>query len=285
MQVKVVIGTLAFMLSMIIMGFAALSEPARMERFTLAYEGRRIEQGAEVFKNNCASCHGVNGKAEACFDDATGEQIACAGIPLHTVELLCDGDSVPLRLSQREWAGTKYGYVASVVAAGRTASGMPTWGEAFGGPLRDNQVENVTLFVLNWESEELCAGPPPELYAWPELWEDHLAEFPGDAAQGEAVYLNPTYACTACHGQMDNPASAAIGPHLAEIGVIGGERVAGQSVEQYIYESIIYPSDFIAPECPSGPCPSPSSMPANLGDRISPEEMSDLVLYLSSLGR
>jgi mono/diheme cytochrome c family protein len=285
MQVKVVIGTLAFMLSMIIMGFATLREPARMERFTLAYEGRLIEQGAEVYKNNCSSCHGVDGKAEACFDDASGEQIACAGIPLHTPELLCDGDSMPLRLSQRDWAGTKYGYVASVVAAGRTASGMPTWGETFGGPLRDNQVENVTLFVLNWESAELCAGPPPELYAWPDDVEEHLAAFPGDVAQGEAVYLNPTYACTACHGQMDNPASAAIGPHLAQIGVIGAERVAGQSAEQYIYESILYPNAYIVPDCPTGPCASPSSMPANFGARMTPEEMSDLVLYLASLGR
>jgi mono/diheme cytochrome c family protein len=285
MQVKVVIGTLAFMLSMIIMGFATLREPARMERFTLAYEGRLIEQGAEVFKNNCASCHGPDGKAEICLDDASGEEVACVGVPLNNPNLLCDGDSAPLNLRQRDWAGTKRAYIESVVAAGRTATGMPTWGEMFGGPLRENQVENVTLFILNWESEELCAGPPPELYAWPELFEDHLAEYPGDAALGEAAYLTPLYACTACHGQMDNPASALLGPHLGNIGAIAGDRVPGQDAAQYIYESILYPDAFIAPDCPTGPCASPSGMQSGLGDRITPEDMSHMVLYLLEQGR
>jgi hypothetical protein len=52
--------------------------------------------------------------------------------------------------------------VALTVAAGRPsktksqwAQIMPTWGVRFGGPLRDDQVEYVTQFVLNWEEDAL----------------------------------------------------------------------------------------------------------------------------------
>ncbi|VAW39459.1 hypothetical protein MNBD_CHLOROFLEXI01-2240, partial [hydrothermal vent metagenome] len=76
MQVKVVIGTIAFMLTMIILGYAALREPERMEAFTGAREGRTIETGAKLYISNCASCHGVEAQAEVC-EDASGNSIAC----------------------------------------------------------------------------------------------------------------------------------------------------------------------------------------------------------------
>ena len=84
MQVKIVIGTIAFMLTMIILGFAALREPARLQEFQHAFEGRSIENGARLFSNNCATCHGVNGKAEECYD-AGGNVIGCQGLPLAAV--------------------------------------------------------------------------------------------------------------------------------------------------------------------------------------------------------
>ena len=38
------------MLTMMIMGFAALREPARLEEFSHAFEGRSIENGARLSK-------------------------------------------------------------------------------------------------------------------------------------------------------------------------------------------------------------------------------------------
>ena len=36
MQIKIVIGTIAFMLTMMVFGYSALREPARLERFALS---------------------------------------------------------------------------------------------------------------------------------------------------------------------------------------------------------------------------------------------------------
>jgi mono/diheme cytochrome c family protein len=279
MQVKIIIGTIAFMLTMIIMGFAALREPARMEEYTHIREGRQIEVGAKIYKEQCATCHGDEGRAENCTD-AAGNPIGCQGIPLNYGPLLC-GDS-STRMQTMGWEGTKLDFIKVVVAAGRGPI-MPTWSERYGGPMRDDQVEDVTMFVLNWESEALCAEPE-FVYEWPELAEDFLAldEIEeGDPERGAELYA-VTYGCNSCHGNMDDPESAQVGPWMGDLAEIGGDRVPGQDALQYTYESILYPNAYIVPECPTGPCASPSSMPGNFGARMgeNPQDMADIIAYL-----
>lgn len=121
MQVKVVIGTVAFMLTMIVLGYSALREPTRLEEFTGAAHGRSVERGAELFVNNCASCHGIDGRAQSgedsgCLDPATGEP-NCVGLPLNNYYLLC-GDP-PERLTQTGWTGTTENFVKKTIAADR----------------------------------------------------------------------------------------------------------------------------------------------------------------------
>ncbi len=281
MQIKIVIGTVAFMIAMMVFGYAALREPARLERFTNAELGRSIEAGSEIFANNCATCHGVDGTAQECFDSA-GNQIACQGLPLNYNGLLCGEPSQ--RMADMGWKGAKHDYILTTVSAGRGPI-MPTWSEEFGGPLRPDQVQNVTNFVLNYESEELCSQPLVT-YEWPEFAEEFMAgpdvTPPGDPARGEELYT-VTYGCSACHGSLDGTTPAAIGPSLTNIETDGGTRVEGQDAMQYVYHSILYPSDHIAPDCPTGPCAGPpSAMPANFGARMgeNPQDMADLLAYL-----
>ena len=155
MQTKVIIGTICFMLTMIILGFATLLEPARLEETTLAFEGRQVEKGAVLFQNNCSNCHGVEGKAVECFDPATGEPTGCVGRPLNHAPLLCGDPSE--RMVQLTWNGSKANLVRQTIAAGRPGTLMPTWSQEFGGAMEDYQIEQVTNFVLNWgEDPALC---------------------------------------------------------------------------------------------------------------------------------
>ena len=281
MQVKIIIGTISFMLTMIILGFAALREPARLEAFALAQEGRAVENGARIFFGNCATCHGIEGKAQECFDAASGEPIDCVGFPLQSAALLC-GDR-PARLELLNWQGTKQTFVESTIASGRAGTAMPTWSEEFGGPMRDDQVHDVAAFVLNWESEELCTTPVV-IYEWAESVEDELAKHEsGDAGRGEELYAS--YVCFTCHGQLDDPDSATVtvGPWLGDIAESGGERIPGTSAMQYVYDSILHPNDFIAPDCPNGPCDGPpSQMRQDLAELMgnNPQEMADILAYL-----
>lgn len=275
MQVKIVIGTIAFMLTMIVVGFVALREPARMEAFSNARLGRSIENGAEIFTSNCSTCHGVNGRAEECFDPSSGEPTGCIGRPLNNAELLCGQRSA--RMRALEWAGSKQDFIGSTVDAGRPWNGMPTWGEQYGGPLQDHQVDDVTDFVLNWESEELCGEE--QVVEAPE-WPANVSELPaGNAENGPQLY-EVTYACQSCHGDPAQEGTNAVGPWLGDIAEVGPQRQEGYTAADYLYESILKPNAFIAPDCPNAPCTEPSAMPGNFGLQMTEQEMADVLAYL-----
>jgi mono/diheme cytochrome c family protein len=279
MQVKVTIGTIAFMLMMIIFGYAALREPARLERYTEAEMARSIETGAHLFQQNCTNCHGENGLAQVCVDPATGEEIGCVGLPLSSNLLLC-GD-VSLRMDAMNWKGSKEAFIQSTIASGRPGTQMPTWSEQFGGPMRPDQVRNVANFVLNFETEELCSQPIIT-FDWAESVGDFLAEQePGDAAHGKELFVS--YGCSGCHGVPDEGTPASVGPDLTNIAEDGALRVEGQTAEQYIYTSVLHPNDFIAPECPNGPCTGPPSAMRQtyaLDMGSSPQDLADILSYL-----
>lgn len=279
MQVKIVIGTVAFMLTMMILGFAILREPARLAEYTDAAKGRSIEAGAHIYESNCSSCHGEHGEAKECYDSA-GEQVGCQGLPLNTYDLMC-GDPT-YRMDTLNWIGTKEAFIKTTIAAGRFGTVMPVWSEEFGGPMRPDQVQNVTDFVLNWESEEMCAQEPVR-YNWPEVAADYLASedgAAGDAAIGEELYV--TYGCSGCHGDLGTSGSNAVGPWLGDIAEVGATRVDGQDATTYVYESILNVNGYIAPDCPAGPCAEPSAMPNNFAARIgsNPADMAHLLAYL-----
>ncbi len=279
MQVKIIIGTISFMLAMMVFGYAAIRETSRLDRFTAARSGRQIESGAHLYNQNCATCHGVAARAEECYDASTGEPIGCVGLPLNYAPLLC-GD-VSLRMEAMNWEGTKASFINATLTSGRYGTQMPTWSQEFGGPLRPDQIENITQFVLNYETEELCSAPLIT-YDWPDTYAAFSEEFPdGDAAVGEELYL--TYGCTGCHGTLEDEASATIGPWQGNLAEVGATRVEGLSAEEYVYNSILHPSDYIVEECPTGPCAGPpSAMPDNFPLRMSenPQDLQDLITYI-----
>lgn len=309
MQVKVIIGTVAFMLSMIILGLITLFEPVRMEQFAAAEVGRNVESGANIYFSNCSECHGINGKAEECYD-AAGEQIGCKGRALNSAALLCGEPSQ--RMNDMQWNGTKNAFIHSTVNVGRSANGMPVWGQDYGGPLQFNDVANVVEFVLNFETEDLCAiqpfvfpwpgtmlsadypDPAPEAYnVFLGMTMDNITveegqqvtfelpvTVPGDAERGRGLF-EVTYGCQACHGNpVTGDPAASIGPSLADIAVTGNERVPGYNASQYMYESVMDPAIFLVEQCPNGPCAN--AMPNNFAERMSgaPQDLIDIMTYL-----
>jgi mono/diheme cytochrome c family protein len=64
-QNKILIGIGSFVAIMLLVGLIMINEPARMAVFTSQWEGRSIERGAELYYNNCATCHGMDGLGAA----------------------------------------------------------------------------------------------------------------------------------------------------------------------------------------------------------------------------
>jgi mono/diheme cytochrome c family protein len=291
-------GTLAFFAIIALLIYAGVDDAApggRMETFTSQYNARSVQRGAALFAANCTVCHGPDGLG------LTG--IAPA---LNTPELFSGA-----RLEQLSFAGTVEDYVSLTISAGRPArSGpwpnpMPTWSQDYGGPLRPDQVRDLTNFVMSWgcSYDEDCIpevertlvvistiGPTPTTGPTATLDPtqpqpicrsaedcdafDTLPE--GDAANGEALFTNVVpglngqpLGCTSCH-TLDG--TIVIGPSLQGV----SERVPPEygSIEEYLYASILHPNEFVREGF------APGLMLQDFGLRISGEMLADLIAFL-----
>lgn len=151
--------------------------------------------------------------------------------------------------------------------------------------------ESAGQLHLAWERDAESATladvtpdrhPEDEVRA-PPRWPRSPADLPpGDAGSGARLFTT-TLACASCHGSPDRAGSATLGPDLGRIVEEGATRAAGHSAADHVYESLLDPDAQIAPSCAGGsPCATPSAMPS-YGERMSLQDMADMIAYLMSL--
>ena len=209
------------------------------------------------------------------------------------------------RLAQVGWAGDLHGYIVTTLIHGRPGSarvypnstGMAAWSQTAGGPLRQDQIEDLAAYILNfdkganWTTEDFIAvqqygkpladgslpsEPPP-----PPAGDDVLGilarwqaeEIVGSPTSGELLY-DAEFGCTDCH-RNGSSAPDTVGTfarvtdeRLAEA------RFAGYTVEQYLVESIVRSGDYVVDGYSSG------LMPANFGARMTDQQLADIVSFL-----
>jgi mono/diheme cytochrome c family protein len=74
--------------------------------------------GAQIYANDCAMCHGQNGEGRV------GATLA------------------------RQWPAVRADqFLRQTIAAGVSGTLMPAWGQANGGPLTDQQIDNVAAYI------------------------------------------------------------------------------------------------------------------------------------------
>ncbi|MCI0711328.1 MAG: cytochrome c [Chloroflexi bacterium] len=98
----------------------------------------------------------------------------------------------------------------------------------------------------------------------------------GDADNGKNIFresIDGQPSCETCH-TTDN--SRRVGPGLGNIGTTAGERVSGQSAEQYLLSSIVEPGKYVVDGYSN-------IMPTKFGDVLSDQQLLDLIAYLLTL--
>jgi mono/diheme cytochrome c family protein len=222
-----------------------LGENARMEEETLAQEGTIIGRGARLYDQYCSGCHGKR-----------GEGLAGIYPPLNVEDLWAGREGIA-------FYGTLEDYISLNISAGHPSQRMPSWSQAYGGPLREDQIYSLTQFVLNWQ------GPQPEgvrvegaevqptapaVEATPAGPAEPPAE--GDPANGETVFAQN---CASCHGP--DASGGALGPSLLR------DEVAAQP-DEWFRETIANGRDGTA-------------MPA-WGPILSSQQIADVIAWLRS---
>lgn len=96
---------------------------------------------------------------------------------------------------------------------------------------------------------------------------------PGDAVRGADVYAQPIgggASCASCHPLGD---SRGAGPSLQGYSAVAGQRVRGQTAEQYTFDSILRPSKHLVQGWSN-------IMPSDYAEKLSRQEIADLIAYL-----
>jgi nitric oxide reductase subunit C len=106
-------------------------------------------------------------------------------------------------------------------------------------------------------------------------------------ALGERLFRSVTPACNACHSVA--PGANMAGPSLGGIGTRAAQRVAAadykgsaKDAAGYIRESILHPSSYVVPGAMYS-ANGVSFMPTTYGEGLKPEQIDQLVAYLSTL--
>ena len=287
MSWRVIVGTLSLVITMVLLGYVAVTEQDRMASFNTAYQARDIEQGAALFESNCSPCHGIDGKG-------TGRAPA-----LNTPDLLTNGS----RLQQIGWAGTVEDYILATVSGGRPRPSvqfsqypqrMPTWSQDYGGPLRDDQIQDIVDYVMNWAPAWENVTPEPTPTVVP-VGTDITQKLPtGDPNNGQQ--LVQTVGCTACH--ISQGGAATLGPNWQPasennnqgIGTRAPERIKAADYkgkattgDQYIFESIVSPDAYIVPGNAAYLSNGQSIMPHTFAQQLSLQNVADIIAYLDTL--
>lgn len=135
------IATVFLLASMVLLGYIWVREryvlSAREERF----QGALLSRGARDYEQYCASCHGL-----------TGEGGVANGAPRI--------NNLPTTLQQQDRLegatgiiakyGTPRNFVEAVITSGVRGTAMPRWSAKLGGPLRDDQIQDIAAYISNW---------------------------------------------------------------------------------------------------------------------------------------
>lgn len=189
-----------------------LREPARIQLNQVADREAAVRAGDGLYAENCAACHGEQGEG-------------LAGPPLNSGELL---------------RTTPDGVLFSLIRTGVPGTNMPAWGQVYGGPFTDEQVDQLTSFIRAWEPTA------PQIEAEVRL---------PDPVRGATLFEST---CFVCHGQSGQ--GTEIAPAIND-----GERLAQFEDEWY--------RQVIANGRPAKGMPT-------WGTVLSPEQIADLVALI-----
>lgn len=303
--VRILTGLICLLIMLSVCTIVGISDRTGLNARAVSFDARSIEAGAKVYGLQCARCHGVDGEGIEGQGPALSSETFLGRTEIRSDALGAQSiqQVVPSkRMEEVGWTGSLYDYILGVTSAGipvKTSNvwdvNHPTFLDNFGGSLRDDQIRDVTNFIINWglnprPDDQSVLAPAPGEGGAPRPTAVPLTP---EQEAGKAVYEKA--GCTACHAIRGVGNQGAVGPNLTKIGADSEEIIASDDYknnvkdqpaattgEEYIRQSILHPNAYIYPKCPQGPCPA-GVMPAIYEQQLSPEELNNLVNYLNSL--
>ncbi len=278
---NVLLATLFTLGSAVALLVIFLTEKAvRMPEAAAAVTGEQIERGARDYEQYCSACHGLAGQGLA---NETGAP------PLNNIvqRYMSKDAAGNVPFEQKYGIKEKYGsvrnYIEATLISGIRGTPMPAWGQQAGGPLRMDQIHNITDYVLSWN------GQPPESaveVAKQIAQANQPTADPRATPFGRGQVLFTSKGCVGCHAPSDQKV---VGPGLGGLFQAEGTKAYGTklpngkdvndaNVKEWILKGTAGFAEHIDPVA-DGPFPPMPPMPAT------EDELNSLLDYLRALKR
>jgi mono/diheme cytochrome c family protein len=273
MERKVVVILGMLIISGILLTGYSFVEDKRQAEALARQDIKSIDRGIENYTTLCVGCHGIDGTG-AVVPGITPPLVAPA---LNRPDMRPDPNDKDAYTAQ-------YNFVNKTIHRGRPGTPMPAWGRTDGGSLLDEQIHELTLFILKgdtkvegettaWQraetvAKEKIAHGAPE----PQRPTMDIATLSPEEAAGAKIFTGKG-GCVGCHNAGSG--GGATGPNLSHIGTDGATMKPGMDARAYIEESIRSPQAFLVPGF--GPL-----MPPNYSQTLTDEEINQLIAFLLS---
>lgn len=128
----------------------------------------QAKPGAHGFQAGCARCHGTYGGGGVVPQFKSSATAPAVDYPAPNLREVFKRQIVDGKKSPRD----AYRFVYETVAQGRPGTPMPTWGLGYGGPMNDQQIEDVVNFLISIQtglpkdvSSQLALGHQPGAFS------------------------------------------------------------------------------------------------------------------------
>jgi mono/diheme cytochrome c family protein len=209
---NITIATIFTLGTALLLGLIFLREKPRLNEAGAAISAERLERGARDYEQYCATCHGLGGQG--------GVQFGAPRLNNIHARYYTPGPDGKAAADQPNGIKEKYGtlrnYIEATLYSGVRGAPMPAFGAQ--GTLREDQIENITSYVLSWTGEGTSRDPgyegmPQAVQARADLEATRSAPTPdpnvNPVAAGQLVFQNKT--CVGCHAMSDQKL---VGPGL-----------------------------------------------------------------------
>lgn len=151
-----------------------LNESRRLNAETEGFFVEAVERGDEQYQANCAQCHSSNlagGGAPSPYE--SGEQWPAPAL-----------NNIATRYADNPNVTDVRDFIIQTLQRGRPGTPMPTWGAAYGGPMTDQQIEDITTFILANQVSEVTEATAAADLSGQELYEGNCLKCHGQDLQG-----------------------------------------------------------------------------------------------------
>jgi mono/diheme cytochrome c family protein len=135
-----------------------------------------VVRGEEVYQENCAECHSAN-LAGGAAPSPYGAGESWPAPPLN---------NIVARYAENPNITDVRHFIEETLHQGRPGTPMPTWGAAFGGPMTDQQISDITSYILANQVEEVAEAQAAANVSGEQLFAENCVKCHGAELNGLA---------------------------------------------------------------------------------------------------